>query len=218
MKQFLLCVLAHSSATAGGLLVIVGSLNAVPVRAQTTPPVTPTPIVDFGLQRDEVLGLIGANAKITWHTNPTVDHFELTASLLAVRVNRADPFCSPPSTSDTRTISIAETLHGATTEFHPQFPPLSQGDAWFVASSDVRLRAFAADGHELGGEGGGGISESTCPRPVASPTTEPPRQLPRTGIRDQQARVDTAFALTAIGAAFLMGGVVLAMRDTRQID
>jgi hypothetical protein len=72
-------------------------------------------------------------------------------------------------------------LPGTATEFTVTFPPLAEGDAWFVYLSEVRLDALDATGRMIGGQLGGGVAEAMCTRPVPTFTPAPSVSLPATG-------------------------------------
>jgi len=93
-------------------------------------------------------------------------------------VNRADPFCSPPTESDTRSVTIDQTLDGTATELPVDFPVLPENDAWFVFTTDVGLRAFDGDGRQIGGQLRGGVAEATCARQAATATAATPAATP----------------------------------------
>jgi hypothetical protein len=82
-------LIALTTAALWGISIVALHVSDQPVRAQES---TPTPIVDLGLQSDAVFSLIGPEPKITWRAFDGVDHFQLTATLQAGRVSRADPF------------------------------------------------------------------------------------------------------------------------------
>jgi len=142
-----------------------------------------------------------------------IDHFELTGTLSAVRINKADPFCSPPIETQNTTVAISETLPGTATEFSVPFPPLPQGDGWFVSLSEVRLRAFDSTGTELGTQGGGGTTEAICSRPATTSTPIPRPVLPSTGSGGGQESTTSTTVLLLTGSALVvLAGVVFAMR------
>jgi hypothetical protein len=188
----------------GSAIVCTTMLLAPATSTVTAQDATPTPtfLTDLGLEKDSVLGLIGPNPAIRWRAVGGAAQFQLTATLTAARVNEADPICTPATQSENRTIRIDETLPGTATSFTVAFPPVAEGDAWFVSSSDVLLRVFASDGSQIGAQSGGGISESICSRPAATATAAPPAALPRTGASDAARRNNPSMVWVLLGAGF----------------
>lgn len=183
--------------------------NAISGRPTLAQEATPTQITDLGLDGESVLGLIGPTATISWQMTGGVDRFQLTATLLAIRVNRSDPFCTPPAQPDTTEIAIEQSFANATTEFAVTFPALPDSDAWFVYQRSLFLRAFAADGSQIGAEGGGFVSETLCPRTVPTNSPTAPIIAPATGFgspRDDSP--STANLLLAALALFVAGAAV----------
>lgn len=178
-----------------------------------TPTGTPTVIADLGLVFDQVVGTVGDDPRITWTTTPQVDHFELTGTLNAVRVNKADPFCSPPIEAQGTTLTVNETLAGTAMGFRVPFPPLPPEDAWFVSVAEIRLRAFDANGVELGADGGGAVAEAICAGQASTSTPASEPVLPSTGAGDGEGAAvrTTAFFLVG-GALLVLAGLIFAMR------
>lgn len=168
--------------TSARLLAVAGVVAASPAlaRAARAQEPTPTPVADLGLDTDAVFGLIGPSPLIRWRPLAAAASFRLTGSLYAGRVNRADPFCTPPARADTRTIAVDQTLDGTATELPVGLPAISDGDAWFVSNVQVGLRAFDDQGREIGAQLGGGVAEARCARPptTATPAATPPAAAP----------------------------------------
>jgi len=202
----LLALVLGTVAIAVTLTLAMSRSDATRVHAQTP---TPTPITDLGANWDSASGLIGPTPVIRWRTVQGIDHFQLTATLQAVRVNRADPFCTAPIESGKTTISIDQTLPGAATDLAVAFPPLTESDMWFVYSSDVVLRAFAPGGSQIGAQGGGGVAEALCPRPAPTQTTPSSVHLPNTGAaegtRGMPMRAVITLLLSGLAIASLGG-------------
>lgn len=176
---------------------------------------TPTSISDLGLDREAVFGLIRPKPRISWRATAGVDHFRLTATLQAARVNAADPFCSPPAQAGTTTITVDETLPGTATGFSVAFPPLTESDSWFVFNGEVGLDAVDSAGRQIGAQGGGRIAETLCGRPQPTATSAPLLALPSTGTGQTRDHVDASMIAAAAASFLLLLGIIPLTRVIR---
>lgn len=132
----------------------------------------PTPVPDLDVQMD--------GNRVSWTPLGGAAEYRLTGTLLAIRVNASDP-CLPSLAEDRRTITIDERLGADATEFEAPLPPLPPEDRWLVASVNITLRAFDAQGREIAAQAATSVEESACP-PAATATPQPTvSSLPRTG-------------------------------------
>jgi hypothetical protein len=194
----------------GVTLFIFGSAGRERTSAEDGSP-TPAAPSDLGLVIDSVTGVIGDDPTISWRSVADADAFELTGTLTAHRISRNDPFCTQPSHPETRTITLDERLDGDTTSFTILLPQLPAEEGWFVSLGDIRLRAIAADGRELGSQGGGVVAEAICARPNATP---PSVQLPSTGDGAQRTTFHwgLAWLIGATGFLALGTGIIGLLR------
>jgi len=149
------------------------ALLATAGHAQT--PGEPTPLTPALLSIKAPIGT--EDPIITWEATGDIAQYEITGTILAVRINAADPFCTPPLESDSRTLDLGETFEAATTEFRLPLPSLPPQDAWFFSDTVVTVKALDEAGQTIAAGNVGGIAETNVQ--CATPTVLP--VLPDTG-------------------------------------
>ena len=181
---------------------IAGSRGAL----AETPPVAEMEVrVALGLQ----LGL----PYIAWEPVEGAANYVLAGEIHMLRVNREDPFCTPPVEEHDRTLTFDdEELISAKVDHAdlpgPELPP---EDAWFFYDVQVQIEARDEDGNVLAAGSQFGIAE-TGPF-IVCPT--PPIVLPPTGTGGGEG---APLALLAIagGLAATGLGALVALRGLRR--
>ena len=126
------------------------------VVAMETPTATATPAsldLDFA-----------AAPTVSWGTvNGAVEH-RLSGTVLAVRVNTADPFCAAPIEQGSLEVPFDITLPSATLSYSVPLPPLPQPDAWFMSTMRAEIKAIDSHGAVIAAGVGGLVAETVCGR------------------------------------------------------
>lgn len=148
------------------VLALFGASGTAAAQSPTPTPESEPPPTTFQLGFEAPL-------TYTWPPVTAATDLQITGTVLALRVNALDPFCTPPLEADTRTVSIDEELPGDATSYTIPLPVLPPSDTWLVAQDSILLDAF--DGETLVAQGQRGIIvETLClrPTPTATPLAE----------------------------------------------